>query len=396
MRIKKVILSLLIIFTVTYVCLGNQLISFAADEYIVSSDNITAKQGETITVPVTLTNNNGIMGFRITVRYPSSQLELTNISSGSITKDGLFNTTVTDYASVKGSFDVLWSSSSQVKGDGTLVMISFKIKNIASNGDYSISFSYSQEDTFNESFKDVKLKCSPVTVTVNDGSVPIEITESQTAKDENNEPQTTDKQIDVSDDYLIDSVKSVLISFGVNDIDSLTENQQNTLLEFVNNRIESFSPNAKKFDSFAELRVAYMNAIKNMAVDNVLQSTDGQVIIDTAEETLEKYNANSFSEIPDDKKKAAVDEAIGKLAESGADTSAFSNFNSYDNAAEALDEAVKKAEEQEQQSVTGERTENTDKNENNPSHKNTIIIVAVSLLAALALIVLILVIRRRK
>lgn len=396
MKIKNVILSLLIIFTVTYVCLGNQLISFAADEYIVSSDNITAKQGETITVPVTLTNNNGIMGFRITVRYPSSQLELTNISSGSITKDGLFNTTVTDYASVKGSFDVLWSSSNQVKDNGTIVMLSFKIKNIASNGDYSISFSYSQEDTFNEAFKDVKLKCAPVTVTVNDGSIPIETTEITTVEDENNNIQTTDVRIDVSDDYLIDSVKSVLISFGVNDIDSLTENQQNTLLEFVNNRIESFSPNAKKFDSFAELKSAYINAINNQAVDNVIQSTDGQVIIDVAREILKKNNADSFSKISKDKKKAAVDEAIGKLTENGADTSAFSNFNSYDNAAEALDEAVKKAEEQEQQSITGEQTENTDKNENNPSHKNAIIIAVASVSATLALLVLILIIRRRK
>ena len=76
--------------------------AFAAGNAVVFSDEINTTLKEEFVVPVKIKNNSGLMGFKITVKYPDSQITLKNVSSGSLTGSGLFNTSVTDYYSVKG------------------------------------------------------------------------------------------------------------------------------------------------------------------------------------------------------------------------------------------------------------------------------------------------------
>ena len=361
--------------------------AFADDTYVVSADAIKTKQGAVITVPLKLTGNKGLMGFRISIKYPNNQLVLTDVSSGSITRDGLFNSTITDYYSVKGKFDVVWSESKEVKDDGTLFIMTYQVKETAEDGEYNISVTYSQDDTFNEDFKDVKMSCSPVKVYIGDVQQPTTKSEQTTEKQST---PANDKD-SVSDDYLISSLNQVIDSFGKNDVNSLTEKQQETAVEYVNNRIESYG-GGKRYESFEELRQDYVEATINEASRKITESTDPDVIISAAEEVLKEYGVDSFSQIPAEKKQEAAEKMLEKLAEAGADESGMQHIGSVDDVAEALDKAVDtaKVDSKEAFDVTPEGLKKS-------RTKRTVIIISISIVVAIvAAAISIIVIKRKR
>lgn len=374
----------MISFAVMLVSVCSFVVAYADDSYIVKADDIYAKQGETVTVPLKLSNNKGLMGFKISIKYPANQLVLTDVSSGSLTANGLFNTTITDYYSVKGKFDVVWSDNAEVKDDGTLFIMTYKVKESSDDGEYNISVTYNQEDTFNEKFEDVKLSCGPIKVNIGK-DVPKK--EQTTTTKKSSSPG--DK---VSDDYLISSVEQIIQSYGVDDFSSLTEEQQQNIVSYVNGRVDSYG-GGKKYGSFDELKQDYLEAIKNEASRKVVESTDPDAIIKAADEVLKEYGVNSFSEIPADKKQVAVEKMLQKLADEGADEEGFNHLTSVDDAAKALDFAVKTACEEKDETISPSE----EKGETNKKNSKLIITI-VACLAGLAIIIfgVIIVKKRRK
>lgn len=371
----------------TAVLLLSGLTAYADARCEVSAEAVSAEQGEMITVPLRISSSDGLMGFRISVKYPDNQLTLTDVSSGSVTADGLFNTTITDYYSVKGSFDVVWSSSAEVKDDGTLFVMTYKVKETADDGEYNISVTYSQEDTFDEKFEDVKLSCSPIKVYVGNVTIPPEETEAAA------EPETTTKQADdkksgeaVADDYLIASVEQILQSFGGADLDTLTEEQQSTVLAYVNNRVDSYG-GGKKYDSFDALKTDFRGAVKREAARKITESTDPDKIVSITDEVLKEYGASTFRALPADKKEEAVNKTLQQLAEVGADEEGFAHLATADDAAEALDEAVSTARGEQDQTVTPVEAE---------GRKTVIIAIAASIAGLAFIIAIVIMIKKRR
>ena len=379
MKVSKIIISLFS----AVIILSSSFIAFADDGYIVSSPDIAAKQEESITIPINLSQNKGLMGFRITVRYPEDKLKLTNVSSGSLTADGLFNTTVSSYEALKGEFDILWSDSKETKSDGTLAVMTYSIKSTADNGKCSIELSYSQDDTFNEKLEDVKLKCSPIKVTVGEEEQTAEPETEATTKSNNDTSQI------VSDDYLVSSVNEITNSFGKSDIEQLDKNEQKTALEYVNNRVESFG-GGKKYSDFEELKTDYSKALKNEAVRKVLESTDDERIAAAKNEVLKEYGVSSFKEIPKEKKKEANEKMLQKLKDSGADLSGFENINDEETVAEKLDDIVSQSEKRNNKAIDVTADKNSSK-----KAEIVIAVIAVSV-AAIAIIGLVILKRRQK
>lgn len=130
----------------------------AVSGYNVFADDVVAKQGETLTIPIKLEENNGIMGFRITVEYSKDVFESPSVEKGTITQEGIFNDSITD--KTRKSFDVLWNNTENVYGDGVLFFVQLKVKDFVGAGKYTIKLSFNQDDTFNEEMKDVKLTCN--------------------------------------------------------------------------------------------------------------------------------------------------------------------------------------------------------------------------------------------
>lgn len=329
--LKKVLMALMAF----VLLLSNCLTVLAVEKPTAYSDEVYAALKESFTVPIKLKNNAGLMGFKITVKYPEAQIALKDISSGSLTKKGMFNTTVTDYYSVKGSFDVIWSDTQNVSEDGTLFMLTFETLGYADYGKYKIDLTYSADDTFNEKWKAVQLDCQSITVNILDSKSASKKNEEKTTLPSNNSGKP------VSDDYLISSVKAMLESYQIVDISDVSDDaQKDSFLKFVNSRNLAYSKDAVQFRSFDELREAYIKALKNSATKNVLESVDGEKVISISDRILKKYGVGSFSELSDDKKEAAVESALGSIAGEGGDTRDFAKILDNDTAADVLDGIV--------------------------------------------------------
>lgn len=305
----------------------------AADPPRVYGDPITVQPGENITVPIRLEHNSGLMGFRITVEYPK-RLRLKNLTSGSLTKEGLFNSTISDFYSVNGSFDVVWSDAQETKEDGTLMMLDFAVSDLADEGDYEIKLSFSQPDTFNEAFEPVTLQCDPVIVTVSNSVTPT------TAPSSAASAETAQTGTPVSDDYLIASVDAIIQTYNVYDPAQITDTgQQDAVVQFVNNRSRAFDPDAVQYDSFDALLNDYYGAVTSEAQRKVLESVDEDVLIQSAQDVLQQYGAESFAALNEADKASAVQAMQKAIADAGGDTSGFARL-SDGNAAQTLDGIV--------------------------------------------------------
>lgn len=363
-------------------------IALADSNPVVSSEAISVKQGESIVVPVTISNNKGLMGFRITVKYPENQVKLTDITSGAVTNEGLFNTTISDFNSVKGTFDVLWSHSEEIKSDGTLFVLKFKTSEIASDGEYNISLSYSQEDTFDEKFNDVKLQCSPVKVYVGDVTTTEPVSESTTGKSDKKDNKS---DVRVSDDYLISAFESVTTSF---DMVHLTDEDKAKIVELTNNLLKSYDENAVQYLSYDNLYLDYKNALKNRVVKEIIESTDDEIIQNTANEVLKEYGVSTFKELPADKKQEAVEKVKQKLAENNSEVNTLNKIDDYDLAGDTLDELISESENRQNENITADNSSN--QSNNSSDNKTVIVISVVAVISIIAAIVIWMVIKKKK
>lgn len=382
------------------------IVSYAAEKITVKSENIKTNQGETIVVPIELENNTGIAGARLKIKYPENILKLEDISSGELTMDGLFNTTVTDYYSVKGEFDVLWSSTEAVTDDGTFVILTFKISELAEDGKYDIDIGYSQEDTFDADLNDVILKCEPVNIFI--GEAPQEEqTEISTTQPQGNEEikEEKDEQVDttakeetktaeetkpvVSDDFLISSFESVLNSYNFPDLDSIDEQTQHIILDFVNNRLDSFSEDSKKFETFEELKEAYLKAKENEAIKDIVESTDSEIILEVFDEVKEQYDVEKLEDIPEEKKQEVIKKFTDKFTEKNSELESFNKLEENQKIP-VLDKIIEEIQQQEENSVDIT-------NESLPEKDYTAIVITVAVVLILIMtVVTILIIKKKK
>ncbi|MGN1315964.1 MAG: cohesin domain-containing protein [Acutalibacteraceae bacterium] len=353
-------------------------------------EDVYVKQGDFFTVPLSLTNNKGIVAVRIKIKYPYKVMELTDISCGELTQEGLFNTTVTDYYSVKGEFDVVWSTTENIEDDGTLVMLTFKASDLSENGKYKIEINYEKEDTFNEDFEDVVLDCSPVIVTVNDGTTVsndlgtdsfTEFTTTDETTITNNTDSSTHNS--VSDDYLISSVESILGSLNESDINNITDAAtQQIILDFVNNRIDAFGENIPHIETFDELKDAFSKAKENKAVKDIVESTDSDIILSVFDEIKEQYGVEKLEEIPKEKQQEVIKKVTEKLIDNNSEIESFNKLDEKQKI-HVLDEIIKKNQEQEANSINIE-----DEAEEKADYKAVIITVVFALVLIVSIIVI--------
>lgn len=126
------------------------------------ADDVTANYDDTITVPVKIENNHGIMGYRLRFEYDPTQLEIISAENGE-NFTGNFNDSI---GNKSGEFDVLWNTTENNSTDGTLLKLNFKViteDKLTS----AIKVSYLQEDTFNESYNDVVFDCKDIQLNLN-------------------------------------------------------------------------------------------------------------------------------------------------------------------------------------------------------------------------------------
>lgn len=104
----------------------------AAGHASVSVGNAKASQGNTVTLPVMISNNPGFAGFTLTVSS-TDKLTLQNIQRGALL-DGAEGTLTPNAA----QGHVNWTASENITGDGELLLLTFAVNSDAPDGSYTV------------------------------------------------------------------------------------------------------------------------------------------------------------------------------------------------------------------------------------------------------------------
>ena len=131
------------------------------------SDEISAQYNDEIDIPIYISNNHGLMGYRLNVEYNPNELEIISTSCGD-----KFNGTYNDNAGdTLGKFDILWNNTENTVENGVLANLKFKV--LAKDKSTStVKLSYTQADTFNEKYSDVKFNTKDITLNLNEVAEP--------------------------------------------------------------------------------------------------------------------------------------------------------------------------------------------------------------------------------
>ena len=110
---------------------------------------------------VLIKNNKGMMGYKINLKYNEKEISVKTVTAGDSYKNGTFENNI---GMKKGTCDVLWAGTKNVKKDGALFYLKFtKEKGFKKKA--VIKLSYSKGDTFDEKYKSVQLECKDIEIT---------------------------------------------------------------------------------------------------------------------------------------------------------------------------------------------------------------------------------------
>ena len=114
---------------------------------------------QTVTVPVCIAGNPGLMGMKLTFFYDATMLQPTGVVRGQILSGGMFSHNMAE----SGKIVIVWSGTADVSQDGELFLLQFDLIDELEK-DTNLQMQYSQMDTFNSAWQDVVLCCEEITV----------------------------------------------------------------------------------------------------------------------------------------------------------------------------------------------------------------------------------------
>lgn len=146
-------------------------------------ENVSAKAGDEIEVPVVIGNNPGIWSAKFMLKYDTDALELIGTKAGTVFTDGeILSSPLTNeiytFTSEGAKLDA------NATGDGVIITLKFKVAEDAADGDYEIKFTqYDPEYFFDADSENVDF-------TFGNGAVSI-VTETETTTESTTEAEET-------------------------------------------------------------------------------------------------------------------------------------------------------------------------------------------------------------
>ena len=369
MKHKKILaflISAVLIFAVFPIC------SYAADTAVVYGETVNAKSNSIFFVPVSIKNNTGLMGFKITVKYDPEILGLPAVSRGTVTQNGMLNDSIG--VSADGTIDVVWTNDTEVSKDGTLFVISFNVDEVEAKNT-AVSLSYSRPDTFNEAYEDVAFECKEINVVFG-------------GEDATNVYQGEVKEPDYTD--VIIAVDSAIKDMPFDSIKDIDRDFDPEILESVNETIKIMTGTENYFSAVDEIIGAYKAAIATDFVNTSVEAVDPEVIEDIIGNALQSVGAETFDEIPAEKKDEFVEAVESALQEQASDIDIVSDNLTADEAIEAV---ISLQSLNEENVNAGVKIETASQNSDGLTVK---IIIAAAVTVAVASAVIFVVIKRKK
>ena len=220
--------------------------------------------GETVTVPLSIRGNPGLMGFKLIVKYDGGVLQPQTVTRGTVTQSGMINDSIG--AGESGTLLIVWSDTDAVQEDGTLAVLTFKANK---RTDTTLNVSYSQADTFDGDFNDVTLDCKHVEIRF--GS---EVTTTM--------PVT--KQPDNRD--IIAAVDSA---------------ENKTDVSAVNESIKRLTGTEELYSTPEEVQSAYSAAVSENFVETALLAVDSEQIDTAIQNALQEVGVETVDALPTEK-----------------------------------------------------------------------------------------------
>ena len=152
---------------------GIPAIALAVSSNRVYANEISAKPGDTIEIPVYISGNTGFMGISLIFSYDSEIMTPISVSKGSLVTSGLFDDSIG--TTENSEFKVIWCGSEEINSDGEFCNIKFKISDNATES-YKIKITYDSKNTFDKDYKSVKLNCEDVNIGIQNDEKPAKLT----------------------------------------------------------------------------------------------------------------------------------------------------------------------------------------------------------------------------
>lgn len=309
--------------------LGLLQIMAGAQGITVGSQDVAAVPGDSIRLPITISNHSGIMGFKISVEYPPDILSNPKVMRGAVTTQGMFADSIS--SSGDNSFDIVWSGVSDVTEDGVLFILQFEVADTAKAGTYPIKLAYSQPDTFNEEWEDVVLDVTGFNVLIesDEGSEaltpPIEDSDNQETQGSSDKVEDSEGFIEevkdkVDGEYIQDIITDALQDVGSDHVQDMDESQFQQFEAIVNGAFDDYGViiENKPADKQAYDQL-FSDVVAENFTDEVLDIIDEETVIAIVEDVLGANDADSIDQLKEDDVNQFADAVFNALEEHGMD-----------------------------------------------------------------------------
>lgn len=244
---------------------------FAADSANIGGNDVIA-DGNIQTAPVYLSNNPGIMGYKISIEYPDG-VEIKNINRGTLCQNGNFNTSLENHSG--NIIDIVWNNTENITDDGSLFVISLKADPKTVNKELKIT--YSKDDTFNESWQDVALFCTGMS-----------FTDADTAKTVISQETISDRDYN----YIKTIIETELANSGIVSFEKTNEKTKNDIVKKVSDKLPDF-----RIKDIKDVKKLYFDSIKNGVVSEIIISADNETVHKIIDSSLKEIKAKGLDEI---------------------------------------------------------------------------------------------------
>lgn len=127
---------------------------------VTTQSGICAAKGERFTLPFYFSGANALMGYQLRLSYDETQLRAVSVKNSNLMKGSFANNIL------NGLVIVNWADSDGHSESGKVFDVTFEVLTDEET-DAQINVNYQQKDTFDESYKDVKMVCENASVALN-------------------------------------------------------------------------------------------------------------------------------------------------------------------------------------------------------------------------------------
>ena len=245
--------------------------AYAAASPTIYADQVVLAGSEDVMVPVYIKNNPGLMGFHFVLKYDADKLTVTNVTSSDLTSGGLFNQNLN---MKKGKFDVVWSGPESMDADGPLFFLYLRAADLGDGA--SIKISYVEDDTFDDSLKNVAVKCKSIRVSAGTAEEAAEAGQQVVEED----PEVSFVAKEISDEVtsqlaaedVLSTVQEVMEEESLENVKDIMPDQARKVLEKVKKKMEEQGASTEYLDHLIKKAEKDKNLDSDSIVTNAVTS----------------------------------------------------------------------------------------------------------------------------